>query len=128
MDEIDSMMVLMDFKIEFDLVEGKGRILIYEEWTRKKEKKRILGEEIGSVDFCVDNISLTVTNLNVNEEFRRRGLGKLLMNVIFALGVFYNRKVELVSVDDAIPFYKVIGMRLKDKEKDEFVWKPRKRL
>ena len=124
----------MEFRIEFDSTEGKGRILVYEEWTQGKGKekitKQILNEEepVGKVEFCVDNISLTVTNLDVVEKFRRKGFGRLLMGVIFALSIYYNKKVELVSVDDAIPFYKAIGMRLKEKEKDEFVWKPRKRL
>lgn len=120
----------MDFKIEFDSIEGEGRILIYEEWKKGKDKRKILGETIGSVDFAIDNLSLSVTSLNVDEKYQRKGLGKLLMNIIFALSIYYGKKVELVSAsDNASKFYKAIGMKPKSKkENDEFIWKPKKRL
>jgi len=119
----------MEFRIEFDSTEAKGRILIYEEWKKGKEKRKILGEQIGSVDFCVDNVSLTVTSLDVVEKYRRKGLGRLIMGVIFSLAVYYNRKVELVSGNEnASKFYRAIGMKPKSKkDSDEFVWKPRKK-
>lgn len=122
----------MEFRIEVDSVEETCKLFIYEEWTRKqgKEKltKKILAEEpIATVDFVVTD-TVEVTSLAVKEEYQKRGYGRLIMDIMFSLSVFYNKPVELTSVDDAIPFYKRIGMKLKRGTVDVFVWQPKKKL
>jgi len=122
----------MEFRIVFDSTEATGKLFLYDAWSRKegKEKitKQILREEpIGTVEFIVTN-AIEVTSLNVEEKYRKRGFGKLVMDIIFSLSVYYNKPVELTSADDAIPFYKKIGMKLKRGTTDVFVWQSKKRL
>lgn len=122
----------MEFKIVFDSIEAKGTLTLYEAWTKGKGKdktnKQILREEpIASVDYIVTD-AVEVTDLKVEEAYRKKGLGKLIMNIIMALANYYDKPIELTSVDDAIPFYKKIGMKLKKNTQDVFVWQPKKRL
>jgi len=122
----------MEFKIEFDSVEAKGTLTIYEVWTQGKGKdkitKQILQETlVASVDFIVTD-AIEVTDLRVEEAYRKKGLGKLIMNIVMALANYYDRPIELTSVDDAMDFYRKIGMKLKKGTTDVFIWQPKKRL
>jgi GNAT superfamily N-acetyltransferase len=128
MDEIASYGESMEFRIVFDSIEATGKLTLYEAWTQGKGKdkitKQILQEkEIASVDFIVTN-AIEVTDLRVEEEYRKKGLGRLIMNIIMALANYYDLPIELTSVDDAIPFYKKIGLKLKKGTKDVFIWHP----
>ena len=119
----------MEFRIVFDSIEAKGTLTLYEAWTKGKGKdkinKQILQEEpIASVDYIVTD-AVEVTDLKVKEEYRKKGLGRLIMNIVMALANYYDKPIELTSADDAIPFYKSIGMKLKKGTKDVFIWKPK---
>lgn len=119
------------FKIELDTVTEEGRIILYEKWINaetKEEEWKICKEKIGGIDFTIHRKGqrkIEITGLEIDKDHRKKGLGRLIMRMIIALGEYFNLPIELDSLEDAKEFYKKLGMT---NPKDTImVWKPKKR-
>ena len=65
--------------------------------------------KIANVTFWIDELTITVEDLNTESSYRRCGYSRLLMNVVFGFAEFFDKPVLLYSVTDALPFYEKIG-------------------
>jgi len=121
-------------KIVFDTNENVGEIFIYDTFVHRKTKKEAYltqKEPIAKTQFFITEkgrkyVEIGVTDLWVSEDFRKKGFGKLVMQMIFALATFYDVPVTLCSVSQAIGFYKKVGMKIL-KKPDVFIWNPKKK-
>ena len=80
--------------------------------TARNEEKTIVGVLFGLTDYCY---WLYVTDLGVDRNYVRQGIGKNLMNTAHNIaGGEKDIAVYLIANEDAIPFYEKLGMKLSD--------------
>ena len=75
-------------------------------------ENKIVGVLFGLTDFCY---WLYVTDLGVDRDYERQGIGKKLMKTAHDLaGGEKDIAVYLIANENAIPFYEKLGMKLSD--------------
>ena len=80
--------------------------------TARTEEGRIVGVLLGLTDFAY---WLYVTDLGVDRDFLRQGIGGALMRSAHALaGGEKDIAVYLIANENAVPFYEKIGMKKAD--------------
>lgn len=78
----------------------------------RDENDFIVGVLFGLTDFCY---WLYVTDLGVDRDYEGQGIGKTLMTKAHDIaGGEKDIAVYLIANEDAIPFYKKLGMKLSD--------------
>ena len=78
----------------------------------RNEENKIVGVLFGLTDFCY---WLYVTDLGVDRDYERQGIGKKLMKTAHDLaGGEKDIAVYLIANEKAIPFYEKLGMKLSD--------------
>ena len=78
----------------------------------RNEENKIVGVLFGLTDFCY---WLYVTDLGVDRDYERQGIGKKLMKTAHDLaGGEKDIAVYLIANENAIPFYEKLGMKLSD--------------
>ena len=78
----------------------------------RNEEKRAVGVLFGLTDYCY---WLYITDLGVDRDYERRGIGRALMNQAHKLaGGEKDIAVYLIANDNAIPFYEKLGMKRAD--------------
>lgn len=78
----------------------------------KDEMGKIVGVLFGLTDFCY---WLYVTDLGVDRDYERNGIGSKLMKKAHEIaGGEKDIAVYLIANENAIPFYKKIGMKMAD--------------
>ena len=78
----------------------------------RNEEKTIVGVLFGLTDYCY---WLYVTELGVDRNYVRQGIGKNLMKTAHNIaGGEKDIAVYLIANEDAIPFYEKLGMKLSD--------------
>ena len=77
--------------------------------TAREENGRIVGVLLGLTDFAY---WLYVTDLGVDRDYLRRGIGGALMRTAHALaGGEKDIAVYLIANENAVPFYEKLGMK-----------------
>ena len=80
--------------------------------TARNEAKRLVGVLLGLSDFAY---WLFVTDLGVDRDYERQGIGRRLMKAALSLaGGERDIAVYLVANENAIPFYEKLGMKKSD--------------
>lgn len=80
--------------------------------TARNEDGRLTGVLLGLTDFAY---WLYVTDLGVDRDFERQGIGKSLMKAALAeAGGEKDIAVYLIANEKAVPFYKKLGMQKAD--------------
>ena len=74
--------------------------------TIRKLKKRI-----GYINFSVLTTQINVDDLFVHPYYRRKGLGRLLMNMIMSMATEMRKPILLISTHGAETFYISLNMR-----------------
>ena len=78
----------------------------------RNEEKRAVGVLFGLTDYCY---WLYITDLGVDRDYERRGIGRALMKQAHELaGGEKNIAVYLIANDNAVPFYEKLGMKRAD--------------
>lgn len=78
----------------------------------RNEENKIVGVLFGLTDFCY---WLYVTDLGVDRDYVRQGIGKKLMRTAHELaGGEKDIAVYLIANKNAVPFYEKIGMQFSD--------------
>lgn len=78
----------------------------------RNEENKIVGVLFGLTDFCY---WLYVTDLGVDRDYERQGIGKKLMKTAHELaGGEKDIAVYLIANDKAVPFYEKLGMKFAD--------------
>ena len=78
----------------------------------RDETEKIVGVLFGLTDFCY---WLYVTDLGVDRDYERNGIGSMLMKKAHEIaGGEKDIAVYLIANENAIPFYKKIGMKMAD--------------
>ncbi len=77
--------------------------------TARNEEGRLVGALLGLTDFAY---WLYVTDLGVDRNYERQGIGRRLMrSALEAAGGRNDIAVYLVANDNAVPFYEKLGMK-----------------
>ena len=80
--------------------------------TARNEEGRLVGVLLGLTDFAY---WLYVTDLGVDREYERQGIGRRLMqSALEAAGGRNDIAVYLVANENAVPFYEKLGMKKAD--------------
>ena len=80
--------------------------------TARNDDRRIVGVLLGLTDFAY---WLYVTDLGVDRDYERQGIGRSLMQKALELaGGEKNIAVYLIANEHAIPFYEKLGMKKAD--------------
>ena len=80
--------------------------------TARNEEGRLVGALLGLTDFAY---WLYVTDLGVDRNYERQGIGRRLMrSALEAAGGRNDIAVYLVANDKAVPFYEKLGMKKAD--------------
>ena len=80
--------------------------------TARNEEGRLVGALLGLTDFAY---WLYVTDLGVDRDYERQGIGRRLMrSALEAAGGRNDIAVYLVANDKAVPFYEKLGMKKAD--------------
>jgi len=91
-------------------------------------------DKIGHIEFIineknkVERACIHCTDVTVNDEWQKKGYGRLMMNVLFAYAKELKLPVTLFSLDTAVDFYKKCGF-VRDSKEDsaqDLIWYPRK--
>ena len=78
----------------------------------RNEQSRIVGVLFGLTDFCY---WLFITDLGVDRDYERQGIGRRLMNMAHELaGGEKDIAVYLIANENAGPFYEKLGMKFAD--------------
>ena len=78
----------------------------------RNEDEKIVGVLFGLTDFCY---WLYVTDLGVDREYEKNGIGKQLMKRAHDIaGGEKDIAVYLIANENAVPFYKKLGMKFAD--------------
>ena len=80
--------------------------------TARNEKDQLVGVLFGLTDFCY---WLYITDLGVDRNYERQGIGKRLMKTAHELaGGEKDIAVYLIANENAVPFYEKLGMKKAD--------------
>ena len=80
--------------------------------TARNEKHELVGVLFGLTDFCY---WLYVTDLGVDRNYERQGVGKRLMKTAHEIaGGEKDIAVYLIANENAVPFYEKLGMKKAD--------------
>ncbi|MBR5342641.1 MAG: GNAT family N-acetyltransferase [Oscillospiraceae bacterium] len=78
----------------------------------RNEEKRAVGVLFGLTDYCY---WLYITDLGVDRDYERRGIGRALMKQAHELaGGEKDIAVYLIANENAVPFYEKLGMKRAD--------------
>ena len=78
----------------------------------RNEEGKVVGVLFGLTDFCY---WLYVTDLGVDRDYERQGLGRRLMKEAHELaGGEKDSALYLIANENAVPFYKKLGMKFSD--------------
>ena len=78
----------------------------------RNEEGKVVGVLFGLTDFCY---WLYVTDLGVDRDYERQGLGRRLMKEAHELaGGEKDIALYLIANENAVPFYKKLGMKFSD--------------
>lgn len=78
----------------------------------RNEENRVVGVLFGLTDYCY---WLYVTDLGVDRDYERQGIGGKLMRTAHEMaGGEKDIAVYLIANENAIPFYKKLGMKMSD--------------
>jgi len=108
---------IKDYKITIDYKDGKGKLelQIYEEWIKPKSKEKglYLKEDwIVELDYGIEKGKLMIDSIDVVDEYQRKGLGRLTMNIMKDIVRYLGLKeIELTSSSDATGFYRKLGFK-----------------
>ena len=108
---------LRDYKITIDYKDGKGKLelQIYEEWIKPKSKEKGLHlkeDWIVELDYGIEKGKLMIDSIDVVDEYQRKGLGRLTMNIMKDIVRYLGLKeIELTSSSDATGFYRKLGFK-----------------
>jgi len=99
----------MDLKIQFDWhVHARklkdGKIIIYSQIGENKKR-------IGYLYFSVQETQICADTIQVTEEYRGRGFGRLLMMILMALSDEVKKPIFLYATEESEGFYRRLGMR-----------------
>lgn len=120
-----------NFMIVFDTITGKGEVFLYEKWINSKTKSLdtfLKEDSIANLEFVLakengNPIRVDVTDVHVDETYRRHGMGRVIMRTIQAIAEYYNLPIELESTTPAIKFYQKLGFKLINRQRGQMVWR-----
>jgi GNAT superfamily N-acetyltransferase len=67
------------------------------------------GKQIGETLFMEHRTQITITDANVDEEFQRKGYGRIMLKAIMRYAQEKMKPIYLYSLEDAVPFYEALG-------------------
>jgi len=75
------------------------------------------GKLIGFANYLIKGEYLKLLEINIEKEFRLKGYGRFLVDVICAIAKKLKRnKIQLLSLKDSLPFWRQVGFEVMQNE------------
>jgi len=66
-------------------------------------------KQIGETLFMEHRTQITVTDVNVDDKFQRKGYGRIMMKAVMRYAQEKKKPIYLFALEDSVPFYEAMG-------------------